>query len=409
MAGIRTGNNSGNHPNSPEPQVAPGMGDSKLYIKTLQTDDGTKPTNAGYNALYQSWDVVVRRDNEFSPGVVWPGDDTLMEQQTPEFDALNYVYVRSRKKDKSADLASGTEKIYVYWACACTGLQWPKSFDNTKNSGLGGLVRTLSLVNDDFSPNGICKQRLPWNLTTIPKILQPTPKPGELVHTCLLVRIVPTTNGSVQMGPFESMPGETNNLADNVKKFANIAWLNTNVLNQDPKTPVASSWVLIAPSERPRLFRLTLAESRSALIQRRKMRMSIWGNHIGRLVNRIYPTVAAVGPVAGDVDRGEGDEYITVDSSMDFILKPTAEYIKLEFNIDSQDGWPAGERQEFDVVEYAGDDDQLFVGGQHFVLDTDYLRKPQEPRRRSIDCPDDRPAQRRGLLQRLLSPRGRGR
>lgn len=158
-----------------------------------------------------------------------------------------------------------------------------------------------------------------------------------------------------------------------------------------------------------RLFPLTLAESRSALIQRRKMRMSIWGNHIGRLVNRIYPAVAAVGPVAGDVDRGEGDEYISVDSSMDFILKPTAEYIKLEFNIDSQDGWPAGERQEFDVVEYAGDDDQLFVGGQHFVLDTDYLRKPQEPRRRSIDCPDDRPAQRRGLLQRLLSPRGRGR
>ncbi len=401
MAGIRTGNHSGNHPNSPEPQVAPGMGNSKLYIKTLQTDDGTKPTNAGYDALYQSWDVVVRRDNNYSPG-----DDDSMQQETPRFGSENYVNVRIRKKDNTAKLERSTEKIYVYWACACTGLQWPNSFDDKTNGGLGGRLDELSLRDNDFR-NGILKNQSSWSFGEIPKALKPAPAPGELVHTCLLVRIVPTTNGSVQMGPFESMPGETNNLADNVKKFANIAWKNTNVLN--PVAQVASSWVLIAPSERSRLFRLKLGESRSALIQRRKMRMSIWGNHIGRLVNRIYPAVAAVGPVAGDVDRGEGDEYITVDSSMDFVVKPTAEYIKLEFNIDSQDGWPAGERQEFDVVEYAGDDDQLFVGGQHFVLDTDYLRKPQEPRRRSIDCPDDRPAQRRGLLQRLLSPRGRGR
>jgi uncharacterized repeat protein (TIGR01451 family) len=147
-------------------------GDSEVMIRDNLQDDGKTPSPQPW---YESPDIWVRNQK-----------DGIEQHQNPVGGQGNTVYVRAHNIGK---LPVGDVQVYLYWADAATGFQWPGGWQFIGQETITSLSPGLDNTVD-----------IPWT-------------PPYSGHFCLFVRLVTADDPILAEG---DVPGENNIAQKNV-------------------------------------------------------------------------------------------------------------------------------------------------------------------------------------------------
>ncbi|MGO2357344.1 MAG: hypothetical protein ACTH6S_03940 [Mesonia sp.] len=152
-----------------------------LMIANSLNDIGAEPDIHSNMILWRSPDIWVRNQAD---------GFTIQENQNPEYDPNNpvYVYVKIRNKSCQDFVATPIDTLKLHWAKASTSSGWPTLWDgSTSNPTLGAPINAVNLPNiaageseivefEWYPPNPADFESIsndPWHFCLLARILSP--------------------------------------------------------------------------------------------------------------------------------------------------------------------------------------------------------------------------------------------